>query len=66
MTEQQKTATGLLDALDKERALSHIAFVLSPAFGLTKPHLRTFWMQVRIEVMAYSASREYKAFSDTL
>lgn len=64
MTEEQKTAKGILDAFGKYRGLAHIAFVLSPGFGLTKLHLRSFWVRVRIELIAQSKAREYKGFTD--
>lgn len=52
MTEVQKTAKSLLETLRWEGALSHVAFVLSPEFGLTKPHLRLFWEEVRKEILS--------------
>ena len=60
MTEAQKTAKGLVDALGKQRALSHVAFVLSPAFGLDKAHLRLFWGEVGNEIHEYTVSGQYK------
>lgn len=51
MTEEQRTAKGLLEHFGKEKALAHIVYVLSPAFGLHKPHLRVFWKEVRNEIL---------------
>lgn len=51
MTEEQTTAKGLLEHFGKEKALAHIAYVLSPAFELHKPHLRLFWCEVRNEIL---------------
>lgn len=42
-----KTAQGLLELLQKERAIAHVDFVLSPGYGLLKKELRVFWEEVR-------------------
>lgn len=51
MTEEQRTAKGLLEHFGKEKALAHITYVLSPVFELHKPHLRLFWCEVRKEIL---------------
>jgi len=42
-----KTASGLLELLQKEKAIKHADFVLSPDYGLRKRGLREFWEEVK-------------------
>jgi hypothetical protein len=46
MTEEQRTASHLLQAYGKQRAIEHVLWVLSPDFGLSKKHLVEFWIEV--------------------
>ena len=50
MTEEQKTAKGLIELFGYQGALSHVKFVLSPEFGLTKAHLQQFWLRVQLQI----------------
>jgi len=58
MTEEKKQALSLIEQFGKTEALSHVIFVLSPRFNLTKPLLVKYWLRVLHEIRASEGDRE--------